>query len=245
MATKTETSSQDLVVSSALLPVRVTGMQSMASKMWIPFIGMGFMIVVASLIIGIFVSVSAADWFSFSKAAREAAGTGSQLATQKAFIESTQAWLPAFKFLGMGMILGGVTFLLATILGALRTGGGRVQEALGVPVHLSKVPMTAKMFPMFMMMGIMILIAGLVVGIVEASLAYGYWNNSIATVLDPAVEGSALLNRLSTINSIGMWLAPFKFVGMAFLLSGIGLALATIVRVLRWQSNRLWDLLSS
>jgi len=26
-------------------------------------------------------------------------------------------WLPAFKFLGLGMILGGVTFLLATILG--------------------------------------------------------------------------------------------------------------------------------
>jgi len=34
-------------------------------------------------------------------------------------------------------------------------------------------------------------------------------------------------------------------VGMASLLSGIGLALATIVRVLRWQSSRLWDLLSS
>ena len=39
-------------------------------------------------------------------------------------------WLPAFKFLGLGMILGGVTFLLATILVALRVGGGRVQEAL-------------------------------------------------------------------------------------------------------------------
>jgi hypothetical protein len=39
-------------------------------------------------------------------------------------------WLPAFKFLGLGMILGGVAFLLATILVALRVGGGRVQEAL-------------------------------------------------------------------------------------------------------------------
>ena len=245
MATRAQTSIQDVVVSSARLPVGVTGMQSMASKMWIPFIGMGFMIVVASLIIGIFVSVSAAEWFSFSKVAREAAETGSRLATQKAFIESTKAWLPAFKFLGVGMILGGVTFLLATILGALRTGGGRVQEALGVPVHLIKTPMTATVFPMFMMMGMMILIAALVVGLVEATLAYGYWNNSIATVLDPAVKGSALLNTLSTISSIKMWLEPLKFLGMAFLLTGIGLALATIVRVLRWQSSRLWDILSS
>lgn len=235
---------RDVVVSSAMLPVRTTGMQSMASKMWVPFIGMGFMIVVASLIMGIIVSVSAADWFSFSKVTREAAAAGSSLAVEKAFIESTKAWLPAFKFLGVGMILSGVTFLLATILGALRTGGARVQEGLGAPVHLIKTPMTATIFPMLMMMGLMILIAALVVGIVEATLAFGYWNNAIKDVLDQAVEGSALLGTLSTINSIKMWLEPLKFVGMATVLTSIGLALATIVQVLRWQSKRLWDLLS-
>ncbi|MFB3097467.1 MAG: hypothetical protein ACE1ZZ_02200 [Dehalococcoidia bacterium] len=245
MATITQASRGDVVVSSALLPVRVTGMQSMASKMWIPFIGMGFMIVVAALIIGIFASVSAADWFSFSKETREAAGAGSSLAIEKAFVESTKAWLPAFKFLGVGMILAGVTFLLATILGALRTGGGRVQEALGESVHLIKVPMTARLFPMVMMMGLMILIAAVIVGIVDAAITFDYWNHSIANELDQAVEGSGFLNTLSTINSIGMWVNPLKFVGMASLLSGIGLALATIVRVLRWQSTRLWDLLSS
>ena len=40
------------------------------------------------------------------------------------------------------------------------------------------------------------------------------------------------------------WLAPFKFVGVASLQTSIGLALATIIRVLRWQSERLWDVLS-
>ena len=40
------------------------------------------------------------------------------------------------------------------------------------------------------------------------------------------------------------WLEPLKFVGIAMLLSGIGLALATIVRILRWQANRIWDVLS-
>ena len=244
MATIAQTPSREMIVPAPMLPVRVSSMQAMASKMWIPFIAMGFMVVVAALIIGIVVSVTAADYFSFSKLAREAATAGSDLATEKAFIESTKAWLPSFKFLGVGMIVGGVTFLLATILGALRVGGGRVQQALGETVRMPKPPITAKLFPMFMMMGIMILMAALVIGIVLAVISFGYWNHSIATELNPAVEGSQLLNTLSTINSIKMWLAPLKFVGMATLFVGVGLALATIVGALRWQANRLWDMLS-
>ena len=134
MAT-TDRTSQDMVVPSAMLPVQVTSMQAMASKMWMPFIAMGFMVVVAALIIGVIVSVTAADYFSFSKLTREAAAQGSDLVKEKAFIESTKAWLPAFKFLGIGMILGGVTFLLATISrGATRrwgrgpAGSGRVDN---------------------------------------------------------------------------------------------------------------------
>ena len=45
-------------------------------------------------------------------------------------------------------------------------------------------------------------------------------------------------------NAVKLWLEPFKLVGMAFLLTGIGLALVTIVRALRWQSNRLGSLQS-
>ena len=228
-----------------MLPVGVSSMQAMASKMWKPFIGMGFMVVVAALIIGVIVSVTAADYFSFSKLAREAATTGSDLATEKAFIESTKAWLPAFKFLGVGMIVGGVTFLLATILGALRVGGGKVQQALRETVRMPKPPITAKLFPVFMMMGIMILMASLIIGIVLAVISAGYWNHSIATELNSAVQGSQLLSTLSTITSIQMWLAPLKFVGMASLFVGVGMALATIVGALRWQTNRLWDMLSS
>jgi len=245
MAAIAQTPSREMIVPAPMLPVQVSGMQAMASKMWKPFIAMGFMVVVAALIIGVIVSVTAADYFSFSKLAREAATTGSDLATEKAFIESTKAWLPAFKFLGVGMIVGGVTFLLATILGALRVGGGKVQQALGETVRMPKPPITAKLFPIFMMMGIMILMASLIIGIVLAVISAGYWNHSIATELNPAVQGSQLLSTLSTITSIQMWLAPLKFVGMATLFVGVGMALATIVSVLRWQSNRLWDMLSS
>ena len=116
------------------------------------------------------------------------------MATNKAFIEATKIWLPTFKFLGIGMLLGGVTFLLATILGALRTGGGTVQEALGIEVRILKTPLTGKLFPMVMMMGMMVLIAGLVIGIVLATAAYDYWNHSIASELNPAGEGSSLLS---------------------------------------------------
>ena len=152
--------------------------------------------------------------------------------------------MPSFKFLGMGMILAGVTFLLAPILGAFRTGSGRVQEALGVPIRIVKPPKSGRIFPMLMMMGMMILIASLITAIVVATVSYGYWNHSIATELNPAAAGSQLLGSLSTINTVNAWLAPFKFVGVASLLTGIGLALATIIRVLRWQSEHLWDVLS-
>ncbi len=237
-------SSTDIVFSSNRLPVRVTGMQSMAGKMWKPFIAMGFMIVVAAFVIGLINSGIAADYLSSSKAVREAAIRGSELANQKAFIEATKVWLPTFKFLGLGMLLSGVTFLLATILGALRTGGGKVQQALGTEVRILKPPMISKLFPMVMMMGLMILIAALVMGIMVANMSYDYWNHSIANELNPATEGSMLLAALAGISSVKLWLEPFKFVGMAFLLTGIGLALGTIIRVLRWQSSRLWDILS-
>ena len=58
----------------------------------------------------------------------------------------------------MVMIFGGVRLLEATNLGALRTGGDRIQEALGVPVTINRQPMIAKVFPMLMMTRMMVLI---------------------------------------------------------------------------------------
>ena len=147
MATLTQRTSQDIQSRATQLPVQVTRTQAIASKMWAPGIAMGFMIMMASFIYGLVNSSISADSFQFSKETREAAVAGSDLATPKTFIESTKAWLPSFKLLGMGMMLDGVTFLLATILVILRTGGGRVQEALGVLFTIIKAPMTGKSFP--------------------------------------------------------------------------------------------------
>ena len=103
--------------------------------------------------------------------------------------------------------------------------------------------MTAKIFPMLMMMGMMLLMIALIIAIANATLASGYWNHSIATQLNPALEGSGVLGDLASIASVGNWVAAIKFTGMGFVFAGVGLALATIVRVLRWQSSRLWDLM--
>ncbi len=97
----------------------------------------------------------------------------------------------------------------------LRTGDGRVQEALGVPVRITKPLITARIFPALMMMGMMILIVSLITPIIMATNSYGCWNHCITTKLNPVAAGSQLLGCLLTIDTVNAWLAPFKFVGVA------------------------------
>ena len=224
--------------------VEMTPMQSMANKMWAPWIIMGLMIVVISFIVGIVLSGIEATYFENSKETREAATRGTAIALEQARIQSLMAWVPGFKFLGLGFMLGGITFLLATILGNLRIAGGKVQRALGADQIVIKKPMTGTLFPMLMMMGMMILVVALGVSIWLATQSHDYWNHSIATVLNPAAAGSETLRDLGVIKATGAWLAPLKFVGMAFLFSGIAIALVTIVSVLRFQAARLSELAS-
>ncbi len=59
---------------------------------------------------------------------------------------------------------------LATILGTLRVGGAGVQLALGIEVMMPTPLMTARLFPMIMMMGMKFLIAALIISIPTAIL---------------------------------------------------------------------------
>ena len=204
--------------------VDMTPMQSMAQKMRIPFTTMGVMIVGIAFLIELFsLTPTVSDYFDNSKADREAVVEGSDIAGDRASIESTKAWLPGFKFLGLGMMLGGITFLLATIIGSLRVAGGNVQRALGASPQVLKKPMSVGNRWL-------------------ATQANDYWGHSIAAELNTAAAGSELLNDLSTIEAIKAWLTPLKFVGMAFLFTGIALGLATIVQVLRFQARRLVEI---
>lgn len=223
--------------------VDMTPMQKMARVMWVPFTAMGVMIVVISFLIGLFsLTPTIGDYFDFSKTDREAAVAGSDIVDDRTSIESTKAWLPGFKFLGLGMMLGGITFLLATIIGNLRVAGGNIQRALGATPQVLKRPMTGYLFVIFMMMGMMILMFTFGASIWLAVQVNDYWDNSIATVLNTAPAGSSLLDDLSTIEATRAWLTPLEFVGMATLFTGIALALATIVQVLRFQARRMVEI---
>jgi hypothetical protein len=141
------------------------------------------------------------------------------------------------------LLLSGVTFLLVTILGTLRDGGRDIQRAVGgQPIDLVK-PITAKLFPPVMMMGLMVLMASVVAGIVVGVDQSNYWLHASSQVAG-GPQTAALTSDLSDIQSIRAWLQPLGFVGMGLILSGIVLALATIVRALRFQAGRVVQLAS-
>jgi len=174
----------------------------LAGLMWAPMLAMGVMLVYAGLLL------------SFAAAGNVTA--------DPALSSSQRAWVQGVQFLGEGLLLSGVSFLLGTILGAIRAGGGEVQESLGLTVKTLRMPTTAKVFVGLMMLGLMVEIAQF------AGYAY------IATV-----PGTADYATFST------WLGPLRELGLGALLSGIVLALATIARALGFQFARITQIITS
>lgn len=164
-----------------------------AAVMWKPALAMGAMAIVAGLSLSLF----------------QADAEGSTAVT-------LSAWTQGTLFLGEGLLLSGISFLLGTILGVLRAGGGRVQEDAGVTVTTLALPTTAKLFLGFMMAGLMIEVGQFI--------AYAI----VATSAAPeSVAGTFAL------------LGPIREAGLGLLLAGIVLALATIAKVLGFQFWRL------
>ena len=166
----------------------------MARKMWAPMLAMGAMAVV----IGFFVSLG---W----------ASSGSTTAA---------AWTQGLQFLGEALLLSGISFLLGSILGALRDGGGQIQESLGLSVVTLKMPATAKLFVVLMATGLMLGIFQFVAYLVVAS------------------NGTDIAANFA-------WLGPIRELSLGLLLSGIVLALATIGNALGFQFNRLREIVAT
>ena len=219
----------------------MTKMQTMARRMWLPMFAMGAMALMAALGIGAAQSIMSSDFHEVGKTAREAATVSGNLLDKQQFVATTSIWLPRFQLLGMGMMFGGITFLLATILGNLRLYGGLVQERSGRKVLALKPPWSAQLFPMLMMMGLMILIGAFVTSIVVATIASDVFGNPIS-VIAGAESGSGLLRDFQTVATYGAWLEAFAMTGLALVLSGIVLALYTIAQVLRFQHDRVSEL---
>lgn len=217
-------------------------MSDVAARMWRPMAVMGAMLIAGGLAFGIAAASRADDVFGLPSSVVANAPADGAVMADRAFYEAvSNGWLPPVLFLGLGLLLSAVTFLLATILGTLRDGGRDVQRAVGGDsVDLVK-PWTAKLFPPVMMMGVMVLMAAVVVGIVVSGLQGDYWSHAGSDVVSgPATP--ALASDLADIQSIRAWLQPLDFVGMGLILSGIVLALATIVRALRFQAARIIQL---
>lgn len=206
------------------------------------FAWMGFLIVIVAFLVALLVGAQAqTTFFSVDKATREAATAGSTVVAANVTRHVVPTWVPAFKFLGLGILLGAITMALGTIAQTLRRLG---KDVTGIwPAHLNpgvpEKPRSARLFPMLMMMGLLLLIVGLVWALSLNGVVSSYWNHSIATELNPAQPGSTPLSQLAVIQQSLPWLNFLRFLGMAFLFTGITVALTVIIRTLQFQERVL------
>ena len=213
-------------------------MQKMISKMAPKFpilIWMGFMMVALAFVIGFFNSQTAAAYFSESKAIRE-----TTLLAERAAIQSTNLWLPYFKFLGLGMVLGGIVMALRVILDNLMQAGGKVLANLPADKRpaMPQAPWYGRLMPVVMMLGMLVFIIALIVSLQLASTARAVFANPLPAV-DAAGAGTVLLAQVQNIHATSAWLVPFKFFGIATEFLAIVMGLGTIAYVLKAQTEML------
>ena len=213
-------------------------MQTMIGKMarlYPLMIAMGFMIVLIAFVIGYFNSQTAAAYFAEPKAIRE-----TTLMAQRASIESVGLWLPPFKFLGLGLILGGIVMALRVIIENLLGAGMEVLSNLPPEKRpqMPSPPWYANLMPLVMMLGEMVFLVAFIVGLWLSGIARSVFSNPIPAI-DAAGSGSALLNGVQTILAVEGWLVPFKFLGIATEFLAITMGLATIIFILGTQTEML------
>ena len=204
---------------------------------------MGWMIVLISLLVGIFaLSPAQATFLSDMKAVREGAAAGSAFVQANVASHVIEAWVPQFKFLGLGLMLAAITMALGTIAKRLRRMGQVISSHLPADLRppMPPIPTRVRVFQLSTLMGVMILAAALIIGLVLATgVVPSYYNHSIANELNPAQPGSDLLAQLGVVSSFADWLNPLRMVGMAFLFTAITLALTVIIGTLRMQAGVL------
>lgn len=215
-------------------------MEKMLQKMmkaYPVFILMGVMIVVISLIIGAINSGNASAYYAVDKATREASGA---LASTRAGVESTIIWLPYFKFLGLAMILGGITMALGVIATKLQNLGKEVMSSVpeSARVAIPARPRMVMWMRLFMMLGMIIIIVGFIIALITAATASSVYSNPVVDI-DASATGSALLQDLASIHAAEAWLEALKFVGVAFLFLGIINGLSTIIWALQFQKKAI------
>jgi magnesium-transporting ATPase (P-type) len=216
-------------------------MQQIMMKRYKMFAGLGLLIVLIAFLLSLQAANANAVFFSVDKITREAAGPNTNIVAANVTRQSISHWVPSFKFLGLGILLGSITMALGLIATSLRKLGVNVMSLWPKSLNPSAPPKprSAKLFPMLMIMGWMILLIGLIWALISNGTVAAYWDNSIANTLNPAVEGSTLLNQLGTIQGVKPWLSALRYTGMAFVFSAITVALTIVIRTLQHQEKTL------
>jgi hypothetical protein len=205
---------------------------------------LAFMIVLIAFIVGLAALAPAnVQFFGDAKAIREGAEVGSTFVAANVDRHVLETWVPNFKFLGLGLGLLAINMALGIIAKRLRRMGKVVNAHMPATLRpaLPEIPKRVKLMQMSAMMGIMLLVITFLISLALSGVVGDYFNHSIASELNPAQPGSALLNQLATVASFNTWLAPLRMIGMMMLFTGIIIALTTIIYNLRKQSELLVD----
>ena len=97
-----------------------------AGSLWV----VASMIVMIATVVWIVLALMTGDYFTNSKAVRDAAGAGSGILSQQGGIEAVKDWVLPFVFLGLGTYLLGFGFAFANILRNVRLRGNTMAAAL-------------------------------------------------------------------------------------------------------------------
>lgn len=198
----------------------------MANWMWAPMLLMGAMALVTGFGLAIAQSAVGSDLGEEFTALRQAN------------FETLGPLRNAFLFLGEALILSGIAFLLGTILGALRWGGGEVQEEVTGEVKTLRMPLTAKIFVGLMMMGLMLELLAFGVLVFVATQFHSAW---IGATAEGVVGNVAALDRAV---AYAAWANPLREAALGVILAGIAFALYTISNVLGFQFSRIREIVT-
>ena len=89
-----------------------------------------FMIIMVAAVAWITLAVMTGDFFSNSKAVRDAAEAGSGILSQQGSIEAVKDWVLPFAFLGFATFIAGFGFAFANILKNVQLRGNTMAAAL-------------------------------------------------------------------------------------------------------------------
>ncbi len=97
-----------------------------AAALWV----VAMTIIMVAAVTLIVLAVMTGDYFTNSKAARDAAEAGSGILSQQGSVEAVKGWVAPFAFVGLATFIVGFGFAFANILRNIKIRGGTMAAAL-------------------------------------------------------------------------------------------------------------------